>query len=105
MNLAAEKPTLQSSTDGSSESSLAADGIYDDVSASGACTKTQSEASVWWQVDLEADYKIGAVEVTGCSDCDSMYNKYSFTVDTLRPRQDGRHFPDIFECIFLNENL
>ena len=25
--------------------------------------------------------------------------------NTLRPRQDGRHFPDdIFKCIFLNEN-
>ena len=25
--------------------------------------------------------------------------------DTLRPRQNGRHFPDdIFQCIFLNEN-
>ena len=25
---------------------------------------------------------------------------------TLRPRQDGRHFPDdIFKCIFLNENV
>ena len=27
-------------------------------------------------------------------------------VNTLRPRQDGRHFPDdIFKCIFLNENV
>ena len=26
-------------------------------------------------------------------------------VNTLRPRQDSRHFPDdIFKCIFLNEN-
>ena len=26
-------------------------------------------------------------------------------VNTLRPRQNGRHFPDdIFKCIFLNEN-
>ena len=26
-------------------------------------------------------------------------------LNTLRPRQDGRHFPDdIFKCIFLNEN-
>ena len=32
----------------------------------------------------------------------SCYN----TVNTLRPRQNGRHFPDsIFECIFLNENI
>ena len=28
------------------------------------------------------------------------------TVNTLRPRQNGRHFPDdIFKCIFLNENV
>ena len=27
------------------------------------------------------------------------------SVNTLRPRQNGRHFPDdIFKCIFLNEN-
>ena len=27
-------------------------------------------------------------------------------VNTLRPRQDGRHFADdIFKCIFLNENV
>ena len=26
--------------------------------------------------------------------------------NTLRPRQDGRHYPDdIFKCIFLNENV
>ena len=26
-------------------------------------------------------------------------------VNTLRPRQNGRHFPDIFNWIFLNENV
>ena len=27
-------------------------------------------------------------------------------INTLRPRQNGRHFPDnIFNCIFLNENV
>ena len=27
-------------------------------------------------------------------------------INTLRPRQDGRYFPDdIFKCIFLNENV
>ena len=26
-------------------------------------------------------------------------------VNTLRPRQNGCHFPDIFKCIFLNEKL
>ena len=29
-----------------------------------------------------------------------------FNVNTLRPRQNGRHLPDnIFKCIFLNENV
>ena len=28
------------------------------------------------------------------------------SINTLRPRQNGRHFPgDIFKCIFLNENV
>ena len=31
---------------------------------------------------------------------------WSWCLNTLRPRQDGRHFPDnIFKCIFLNENV
>ena len=36
----------------------------------------------------------------------NMWNKFSMCrVNTLRPRQNGRHFPDdIFKCIFLNEN-
>ena len=30
---------------------------------------------------------------------------HDFLVNTLRPRQNGRHFPDdIFTCIFFNEN-
>ena len=33
-------------------------------------------------------------------------NMISRLFNTLRPRQDGRHFPDdIFKCIFLNENV
>ena len=32
-------------------------------------------------------------------------NPYPF-VNTLRPRQNGRHFADdMFKCIFLNENV
>ena len=32
---------------------------------------------------------------------------YSFIhiFNTLRPRQNGRHFPDIFKCIFFNKNV
>ena len=32
--------------------------------------------------------------------------RVNLRVNTLRPRQNGRHFPDdIFKCIFLNENV
>ena len=32
--------------------------------------------------------------------------KYATKFNTLRPRQNGRHFPeDIFKCIFLNESI
>ena len=31
---------------------------------------------------------------------------FNYQLNTLRPRQNGSHFPDdIFKCIFLNENL
>ena len=34
------------------------------------------------------------------------WNKQKVFINTLRPRQNGRHFPDhIFKCIFLNENV
>ena len=32
--------------------------------------------------------------------------EWCHVINTLRPRQNGRHFPDdIFKCIFLNENV
>ena len=35
----------------------------------------------------------------------SVHAKFCYRFSTLRPRKDGRHFPDdIFKCIFLNEN-
>ena len=37
---------------------------------------------------------------------DSWHVVGDYTVNSLRPRQNGRHFPDdIFKCIFLNENI
>ena len=34
------------------------------------------------------------------------HQKDCVTINTLRPRQNGRHFADdIFKCIFLNENV
>ena len=36
----------------------------------------------------------------------SLYQPFLKKVNTLRPRQSGRHFPDhILICIFLNENV
>ena len=31
--------------------------------------------------------------------------KYVSGLHTFRPRQNGRHFPDIFQRILLNENV
>ena len=40
-----------------------------------------------------------------CSET-SKYKTSQSGLNTLRPRQNGRHFPDdIFKCIFLNENV
>ena len=40
------------------------------------------------------------------TDMDPMLNGIIHSVNKLRPRQYGRHFPDdIFKCIFLNENV
>ena len=36
----------------------------------------------------------------------SQHNNDKLELNILRPRQNGRHFPDdIFKCIFLNENV
>ena len=35
----------------------------------------------------------------------SLVTRYTVTLDTLIPRQNGLHFPHIFKCIFLNENV
>ena len=45
-----------------------------------------------------------------CNDmnCLSLWRTLAYhgVFNTLRPRQDGRHFPDdIFKCIFFNENI
>ena len=38
--------------------------------------------------------------------CMQLWFFYIHYINTLRPRQNGRHFPDdIFKCIFLNENV
>ena len=38
--------------------------------------------------------------------CTTSTGIWTGPLNTLRPRQDGRHFPyDIFKCIFVNENV
>ena len=40
------------------------------------------------------------------STCPIFYSSLCQSCNTLRPRQNGRHFPDnIFKCIFLNESI
>ena len=49
-------------------------------------------SSVWWQYVHTVGFLI--------------FTKINLLVNTLRPRQNGRHFADdIFKCIFLNENV
>ena len=50
-------------------------------------------------LSMSSDFQLHGI-IGPCS------NKILPWFNTLRPRQDGRHFPDnIFKCIFLNENV
>ena len=54
----------------------------------------------WSSADRCCTNYIGAAPTT------SEWSTILLPIDTLRPRQHGRHFPDaIFKCIFLNENV
>ena len=45
------------------------------------------------------------LKVEFCNSCYGL-NSWAHPVNTLRPRQNGRHFADdILKCIFLNENV
>ena len=63
-NLALGKKTWQLSTLGSHTSSKAVDGNTDGILEHGSCTHTVKFGPVWWQVDLQAVYKIGEVAIT-----------------------------------------
>ena len=48
----------------------------------------------------------GNVESISILCCHEEADHWYWYLNTLRPRQNGRHFPDdIFKCIFLNENV
>ena len=52
-------------------------------------------------------FKVQVLTQPALSKCDllTFSNGTTLNINTLRPRQNGSHFPDdIFECIFLNED-
>ena len=60
--------------------------------------KRPSRLQPYFYINHVLDYML----YHGCTDSTSHFN----SVNTLRPRQNGRHFADdIFKCIFLNENV
>ena len=61
------------------------------------CSKYFSE--IWFKI-LKFSF---ALENVNCQMAAIL--SQSQCVNTLRPRQNGRHFPDIFKWIFLNENV
>ena len=72
------------------------------------CESSQSTQrnGYWWLRCYLSIVRVRWSEVNYDNECymDAFINLFS--VNTLRPRQDARHFPDdIFKCIFLNENV
>ena len=45
------------------------------------------------------------LQVSGLKAASDMTDKNHKLINTLRPRQNGLHFLDIFKCIFVNENV
>ena len=53
-----------------------------------------------WSCGVNTPYKAGSNNIRNMN-----YLTLKYSINTLRPRQNGRHFADdIFKCIFLNEN-
>jgi len=77
-NLALGKKTWQISTLGSYNSSKAVDGNTDGILSNGSCTHTVKIGPAWWQVDLQAVYKIGEVAITARNDTKC---KYEWLID------------------------
>ena len=63
-------------------------------------TTTGSSSASW------TDWTGGTRWSRGTRDHCEVWNMSKYVLNTLRPRQNGRHFPDdIFKWIFLNENV
>ena len=58
---------------------------------------------MYWRV---YSYSLMVTEVIMAQSCNCHPEPEAQPFDTLRPRQNGRHFADdVFKCIFLNENV
>ena len=68
-NIALDKPTSQSSTAHSGESSRAVDGNNDGSWWIGSTTHTHWTSGNWWKVDLEESYEINDIVVYNRKDC------------------------------------
>ena len=64
-------------------------------------------ALVSFNTKLSTGFSRKNLNVSWCTESErvSSCNEEALAVNTLKPRQNGRHFADyIFKCIFLNEN-
>jgi type IV pilus assembly protein PilY1 len=79
-DLAAGRPTSQSSTNYGGVDSRAVDGNRDGVFANNSVTHTNSEYRPWWQVDLGASSQISRIRIFNRTDCceDRLTNFYIF---------------------------
>ena len=82
------------------------------IPAGGWWTRMRLIHSLWaYQVTIAAKMALGTTRLALSKLSFGEYSNISCwwlanCIKTLRPRQNGRHFPDdIFKCIFLNENV
>ena len=64
INIAAGKPSSQSSTAHGGVPSRAVDGIPTVKWEENSCTVTNQQSNPWWMVDLKRNYNIGKIVVT-----------------------------------------
>ena len=82
------------------------------------CIKTRCLLNRWFQLDVEESRQwLQCIQYFLCSndfakfwsnapDVGLFHKVFKTCLNSLRPRQNGRHFADdILECIFLNENV
>ncbi|TWU37918.1 Xylosidase/arabinosidase [Novipirellula aureliae] len=82
-NVAKGKPATQSSTKLRASASRAVDGNTNGAFFDGSVTHTGDDEQAWWQVDLEADYEIGDINVWNRSDKSSIGRLSDYKVTIL----------------------